>query len=37
VLLSRAKEEVDASVGGRERAEAMDREKEKRGMRKQNI
>ena len=36
-LLSRIKDEVDAAVGGRERAETMDRRKEKRGMRKQKI
>jgi hypothetical protein len=36
-LLCRVDAEVDASVGGRERAETMDRRKEKRGMRKQKI
>ena len=28
---------MDVSMGGRERAETMDRKKEKRGMRKQNV
>jgi hypothetical protein len=36
-LLSRVDAEVNASLGGRERAETMDRRKEKRGMRKQKI
>jgi hypothetical protein len=34
-LLSCVKEELDASVGSQERAETMDRRKEKRSMRKQ--